>query len=883
MVEPIQPGDLGALKPDRLAAASNYAALAALIEHTRQDPPANAVQALFGACGDPDAFRWAWSLAQKKFDLWRHVDAFPQSIAVPEELQEPVQEFVLRPAPKGGPVKPDVARPKFMRGLDPTGSLGLRIAREAFNRDSPPTDDVRQVALDFLGGSSDPADRAVVFDQTQEIRPDKRILALLRLTTPYSADEVDQLLSVLQELTRRPVEAGDWKPAATLAARLPIDRLADFLVPSWTRSGNKQELIQAGLLSRLGPDNVCALLDEKPGDETAQLVLSQAGGQLGTDDAGIRFGVWAHEKYPASQLRELRGRYTQRLASKATPEDKRSTALKGLFAFVFATDDIEAAAALVDHLTPNDELLPTDTQIDEAVAFRLGQLAGYALARADFTDRVVATLQTTPTELRSRVFAGLAASDALGQVELAPRLMFELLHDDGSIAAVAAAGWGDLLVNETNDAPQPAIKVLLAAATELSSTQVVELTQHVSWTTYDGETYRQVVAALMGHPPALFNQVDRAVRSLEGPEADAISASTLCDLLDHARDAGLRDQLEEATTHCVEVLLEHPDDEVITRACAWVRALDLDVPQAGSESADRARRVVKIDDARGGQHQELHALRRDLGAKFAALAQDSTQKATERRRHLELTVEIDPTAARAAAFQLATATTNSLRDAAAETLCTTPPSGEDHDALQELVANEPHKPIGSRLEAALHQVYSGSIGTALRNLAELVGAPSDQWDPGVLIPEGRFNERFRVWIDTARARSGNTGDPGTFIEAAINLTDLMVDVAVLEGSKINELNLKTEQLEGIRANSEPRPQTGELLARQNLHKPFPWFAQCQALRNFRTSHPSPLGSTDPIRLKEDDFTAARKLFEQVTLGWFESMWAIRNKAHDSSS
>jgi hypothetical protein len=111
----------------------------------------------------------------------------------------------------------------------------------------------------------------------------------------------------------------------------------------------------------------------------------------------------------------------------------------------------------------------------------------------------------------------------------------------------------------------------------------------------------------------------------------------------------------------------------------------------------------------------------------------------------------------------------------------------------------------------------------------------------------------------------------------------MVDVAVLEGSKINELNLKTEQLEGIRANSEPRPQTGELLARQNLHKPFPWFAQCQALRNFRTSHPSPLGSIDPIRLKEDDFTAARKLFEQVTLGWFESMWAIRNKAHDSSS
>lgn len=881
MAGPIEPGDLSALKPERLAAASNYAALAALIEHVRQDSPVNAVQALFKACDDADAFRWAWALVQKKAELWRHVDALPQLIAVPEELEEAVQEFILQPASTGGQVTPAVAaRPKLMRGLDPTGPLGLRIAREALNRDPSPTPEVREVALDFLGCSSDPSDRAVVFEQTQQMRPDKRISNLLRLTTPYSDDEVEQLLSALQELTRRPVDADDWKHAAMLAARLPIDQLATYLAPTWHRSDNKSELIQAGLLSQLGPDNVRALLEQQPGDETGQLVLSHAGGQLGTGDASIRFGIWAHERYPAAQLKGLRDRYIKQLARRGS-SDRRDAALGVLFAFALATDDLEAAAGLAAQLTPSDELLPADTQVDERVAFRLGQLAGCALARdGDFTDRVVATVQTIPTELRGRFFAGTAASGAFGQVELAPPLMFELLGDDASIAAVAAAGWGNLLVEEAKGAPPTAIRVLLAAHTELSSAQVVDLTQQVSWATCDVETYGQVVAALAGHPPALFHQVERAGRSLEGPEADQAPTPTLCGLLDNALDAGLRGQLGESTTQCVGVLLAHPDGEVITRACAWVRALDLDGPQEGPEHAERARRVVEIDDARGSQHQALHALRCDLGAKFAALAQDSTQDATDRRHHLELTRDIDPTAARSAAFQLATSTTNSLRDAAAETLCITSPSDEDYDLLQQLAANEPHQSIRSKFEAALHQVYSGSIATALRNLADLVDAPPDQWDSTVLIPEEGFNERFRSWVDTARARSANAGDPGAFIEAAINLTDLMVDVALLEGSKTDEaVKLKNEELEGIRSNGPRRPWIGDLLARQSLHKPFPWFAQCQALRIFRTSHPSPLGSTEPLKLTYDDLVAARKLFQHITLGWSESMWQIRNRAH----
>jgi hypothetical protein len=181
----------------------------------------------------------------------------------------------------------------------------------------------------------------------------------------------------------------------------------------------------------------------------------------------------------------------------------------------------------------------------------------------------------------------------------------------------------------------------------------------------------------------------------------------------------------------------------------------------------------------------------------------------------------------------------------------------------------------------LRNISSGTVAGALENLRSLVALPSDpDEDPRAFLPDEVWDARFLGCVDAAR-RNG-AGDPGAYVGALIVLADLLVDVAVAERHDADPSNSPlgrrgAAQAAALRANSGSRPDTGELIRRQNLIAEFPWFSQVAVLREMRGAHPAPIGSTDPVRLGDGDTAYARRLFRDVVAGWEDSMRATRRR------
>jgi len=173
------------------------------------------------------------------------------------------------------------------------------------------------------------------------------------------------------------------------------------------------------------------------------------------------------------------------------------------------------------------------------------------------------------------------------------------------------------------------------------------------------------------------------------------------------------------------------------------------------------------------------------------------------------------------------------------------------------------------------------VAGAIGNLRSLVTLPSDpDENPRTFLPDEVWNARFLGCVDAARRNSA--GDPGAYVSALTVLADLLVDVAVAERHDADPSNLPlgrrgAAQAAALRVNSGSRPDTGELIRRQNLIAELPWFSQVAVLREMRGAHPAPIGSTDPVRLGDEDTAYARRLFRDVVAGWEDSMRATRRR------
>ena len=466
-----------------------------------------------------------------------------------------------------------------------------------------------------------------------------------------------------------------------------------------------------------------------------------------------------------------------------------------------------------------------------------------------------------------------------------------MLADAGCIAAVAAAGGLDVLVRYAARTPAHSAAVLLAARAFLGAANTIVLLgaqverRHqrrsenrpaeeprpgVDWTTVPEEMYLEILEVAGQWRSVVFAVLAQALFALDEPEARHPSPAVLRAILALAESNGLSDESGDDTTgHIERLLFKQRDPEGVRAACRWVRRLDL---ETGSADLARAELVRKADDRRNGRHAEIHVLRNDLAERHAQLAQNTALADDQRIEHLHAALKLHPASARSAAVPLAQSASPDIRLAAARILAETPGSPEEHATLAGLVAAEDHAEVAAQLQMALHRLASGDTGEALHNLAELLGLPTRDLAPDVLIPEAPLRARFSVWVDRARARAASTHDPSTFIDAAISIADQMVDLALIARADAGQrVALKPDQVEALRVNAPNRLDVGFLVVQQQNVQQFQWFSLVAALREKRAAHPSRLGSTAPPRFDADDLVAARRLLRDITVGWMGDM------------
>jgi len=879
VTEPARAGDLARLNETALAQAGDYVALAALARQTQNG--GTALTALSQYATDEDAFAWVWALTREQDYRWSQVQ-LPSGTAVPERLTEQVKDWILTaadPRGRGGYAQPhETHAPRLLAALGAT-PFGLDVAKGALTMPGTLSPDVRGVAQQVAGVSDDPGARAAVIRDVEEEAPHKRAVKFRCLHPQYAPSEVEALVRALSLTTDRALEESDWPVVAEVASRLADDVLGAWLEPDWVRRENKDKIV-GPLLSHLGLERARRLLEHGVGEQATRRLLEHAANHqdgAAEDLAEYAFGAfpddWCHALWNG-QVRHLEA--ARQMGYQYKPRD---SIISTLWRFVVAAHDDGTGRDLAAILEPGELTAAAAERADQqGPAARVGAVAaallGGAAGRTWETETVEAAMALGGAA--DGYWEGLAGALPPG-APLPNAVAAGAAGSAQAFAAFAAAGLAGQVVPLVTE-PRRAAAALAAAHERLSDDEATVLLAAAGWTATD-VGYPRLVDTLAGRLPVLAQELHRAVDSLDGPEAAAVPPDVIAHLLTVALAAGLRDELGATeTTVALRALLRLADDTVLEQACAWVRALDLDTD--GACDHGRVMAVVGADDDRGGRVRTIAVLRTDLADRLAALAQDTGRDTTMRVADLELAVTVAPAAARAAALTLADARNSTVSAAAAAVLARTPGDPHDLPRLDALLGQETRVDIASQLRRARQKISSGDIGTALAALVDLLGLPDDlgHLDPDVLVPDPAHRERFVDWVDKARARADNDHDPGTFVEAAINIADQMVDLVLLAagpGSK-----LKDPELQAIRDNSPARIDTGQLLGRQQLQQMFTWFPVCLTLRRKRGAHPSPSGSTLPNRLQPDALLATMAELRDITSAWIEDMH--RQRAGDGT-
>lgn len=874
MPDRLHPGDLRRLSEPALAAAGEFTALAALTRSSHN--PDAAVTALASASQDEVAFTWLWALVREQESRWRSVK-LPEQVSVPESLHHEVTEFIVK-AP-AGQRQISIAEDGAARLLHALGQtpLGLSVARTSFSEPEAPSPRVRDAAITLLAASTDHDGRALVVERLARVPEHKRAAAFERLHPPYNEAELAAILSALQFVTDRPIEDADFAAIATVVARLPEDALAELLGRTWRRPDNKQKLSQAGLVPKIGTDRLQVVLAHELGEDTTKLLL--AGAASLPAEQQLALGTYTFAAFPSDWSQPIWNSLVGTIQmARQHRFQRREPALAALWTLTTAASDEHAAQALAE-LLDHGELLSAahDHRAEPRTSQRFGAVAAALLQKSTDTwaEEVAEVADVLGTDYLVGVAAGLPAEYTL------PGALRTVVMDSAQAqAGFAKAGFGAQLAAWA-ETPTSAETLLKAAHTDLLDLEVCDLLGRADWAAIGPDAYLTLCRSFDGRLPVLVQQLRQAVESLTGPEAAAAGPDVLTTLLTLALDAGLRHDLgdQAETTAAVTRLLDHPDRSVIDAACAWIRVLDL-TPETHACDHHRVKAVVAADNDRGGTLPTLVTLRAELARRLNELALDTTLEIPDRITHLELAAEVDPGTARDTALSLAATHNNDLRAASATVVAATPGRPDDLKRILELLTSESRQDIRHSLEAAKHRISSGTIGEAVNALADLLEPPPDpaRLDPQILVPDPLHHDRFVLWVDKARARADNHDDPGSFIEAVINLSDLMVDIVLVAATDAGaKTGLTAQVVQAIRDNgtSGKRPDIGDLLVRQNLQPLFGWFPLCTALRKKRTAHPSPLGSTKPHNLGSNDLITAKTLFRDITNGWMDDMHRYR--------
>jgi len=870
------------LRESALVAAREWVALAALARQPQDG--AVALRALVeAAADDPEAFGWLWALLREGSGRWQQIKLSGVA-AVPAQLHEEVEAFIaetpdpLAPRPAMAPAANPAAL--LLRAVGGT-DVGLSAAKRVLRAEGDGARQVRAAALEVLGGSRDAEGRALVVEEIRStVAEQRRPARLVVLQPPLGDAEAREVVDILGYVKDHPIEDADFDAVAGTVARLPLLLLAAFLFEPWRRPEGRDKVLSR-LPGLLPLEQLTGLLDaavDVDPDVVAELVRSAAQGRSIDDVAVLAPPVFARFGEP------VRAPFWQRLVHElemaARRAGRREPAVLTLWQCTIAASDQASPAALA-RLLRSGELAEAASGHgrDPGAARRIGDVAGELLAvdMAGWVEEVIAAADGLPADGEGEFWKGV--SWKLPSGDLPAELVERVLVSEVAPRWFANGGHGEQLIAATSTG-DAAVTLLARAEEDLSDDEVTALLAKVHWADPGPQGYLEAVGLAADRTAVIGCELDRVVTSLSGPEASAAPGRVVAGVCRSAVEAGVR-EIATGTTAALQVLLELPDPDVVEAACAWIRAVEL-AETDGECDHDRVHLVAATDDANGGRVQVVHELRVALGARLAGLAQDATRATGARVADLELAATVEPAAARAAALDLGDAPIAELRAAAARVLAATDGDEADLPRIDELLRSQTRSDIRTSLEAAKHRVRSVGVGDALAALNELLvlGEPAARLDPAVLVPDSDHHERFVQAVDLARARASGH-DPGAFIAAAINVTDQFVDLVLLAAVDApggEAPVVKAADADRIRSNAPGRAEVGTLLGRQHLQQRFPWFATCLVLRQMRTAHPSPLGTTKPLTLTADHVTTAKTLFGSITAGWIDDMYALYSGA-----
>ena len=919
----LYPGAAGALADHASFVEEKEWAVLAAIALRAGDP--DALGALASAADDWRAFAWMWAVLNP--DDPRHLEQLSERLAakaaVPKNGRDAVGGFVLTPdplramspgayhahlnQPNSAPMLRRAAQEGVLARLNPNSDLARDLARAVLDAEEEGRywPGLQHAAFDALGASKRKVDRSEVLERASALVPRERLRPLAGMASPLQKGEEEELLRHLGEALpiSGPCSAGGlteedyWTSARDVALVLSAGGIAELLRGSWAgQEADRERLFGGGFVARLGAERLLALLASDLDEAVRRHMIRSAAAQLPIEVLGD-LGRWTHDKLDPDWSRPLR----DRLSSDARPphygerSPLQERALAALGDFALACDDPGAAADYAARLAPGEA--PPLTE--EALASgpppeRVGLIAGALLARAEPGE----SYPTAPEGFRADVagmldlyaddgdrasfLAGMLRhpADAGEEGDAGPAdLSFlgdRILGHPRATAVLAEAGHGFDLVPAAYEAEDPKeafLQIAEAAVEHIGEDALETVLLKCGWAELDEDRYGRFVAALRRRPYALLREAASALASLPEPDAEAVPTGHLRTVLEAALDTApgdLAGMVGEPYDERLRDLLDQRDTELGRLALRWALALEPEDVLLGLLVEKRA-----STRGLGGEFAEV------LGAHARLLAdraRDASLASEERAEALKLAQAAAPEEARAAAFDIAEfARAKGLSIAAASVLAETDARPGDEEKLRRLIEEEGDAEAGRLLAAALRNISSGTLARALDNLRSLAGLPpGPDEDPRVLVPVPVWDARFLGNVDAARRTSA--GDPGAHVNALVVLADLLVDIAVAERHYADPdhspLGKKgPAQASALRENAGGRPDTGELLKRPNLVEGFPWFSHVTVLRKMRGAHPAPLGSTDPVRVGDEDADHARRLFRDVAAGWEDSMRA----------
>ena len=922
----LYPGASGALADHaRLVEEEEWAVLAALA--LRAGEP-EALGALASAADDWKAFAWMWSVFNQGDP--RHLSQLHERLAagaaVPNNRRDAVRDFVLEPDPLQG-ANPGAytayhnqpnnvaaarraAQEGMLAGLNPATDLARGLARAILGAEEGRYwPGLRHAAFDSLGASRKKVDRLEVLERSSALPPRERLRPLAGLAAPLQKGEVGELLRHLGEALPisgpYPVggftEEDHWASARTLAGRLPTPALAKVLNRPWARHEHDRErLFGGGFVARLGPERIRALLGSTLDGAVRRHLIRSASAQLPIGELGD-LGLWTHENLDPEWSAPLRNRLSAdaQVPHYGSRSEHQERALGALQDFALAGDDPEAAADYAACLAPGEApALAREALASVSAPRRVGRIAAELLGRAGapggrfpaapdgFRVDVAEMLDLYPADGDRALFlsgmlvphADPEEKDADGAADLS-FLGAGILGYPQATRVFSEAGHGYDLVPAAYDAgdPQEAFLGMAEAAIEhLGEDTLSAVMLKCGWSKMDEGRYGRIVAALGRRPEALLEEAASALDSLSEPDAAAAPAGHLGAILGAALDAAAGELAGPASApgDHLRDLLNQRDAGLRRLALRWAMALEPEEDILGLLIAKR--------ESTHGLDEEFAEVLRAYARHLAERARDNTLGSDERALALKLARMADPEVAREAAFVVAdSARARDLRLAAASVLADTDAHPDDEERLGRLLGEEGDSHTRRWLAAALRNISSGTVTRALENLRSLVGLPPDpEADPRALLPDEVWDARFVECVDGARRNRG--GDPKSYVGAIVTLAELLADMAVAERHYADPDNSPLgrrgpEQAAAMRANRSPKPDHGELIRRQPLTTEFPWFRQVAILRENRTAHPALIGSTEPVRVSDEDSAYAGRLFGDIVRGWEAAMLKTRRQ------